>query len=285
MYIMELKIKISADSASDLSLDQIKTNDIEIIPLTIVKDDKPFVDGIDITPYDIFEHVDNGGEICHTTAINAYQFASFFEKASQENDAVIHISIGSKFSSCYQAATLAAEKYDNVYVVDSANLSTGEGLVVMAAVKLRSMGLAAEEIYQNLQQMIPKAEASFILDKLDYMRKGGRCSAVTAFGANLLNIRPSIEVVNGSMQVAVKYRGSYKKCLFNYIQSRLCNRDDIDTSMVFVTYSTIDDDLLREVVELVRSCVDFEQVICTNAGCTVSCHCGPGTVGVLFFRK
>ena len=280
-----MRIKISSDSTCDLNKAYIEENDIGIMPLFVVKDGESFKDGLEITPDVIFAHVNAGGDLCTTSAANVNDYMELFEEYKKEYDAVIHINIGSGFSSCHQNASLAAEEFDNVYVVDSMNLSTGHGLVVVEAVKRVKQGMEAEKIYEELKDLVPRVEASFVLDRLDYMVKGGRCSAVAALGASLLQLKPCIEVVDGKMGVCKKYRGSYEKALGNYVKDRLMNREDIDTERIFVTHT----ETPQEVVESVKKVVDeykvFEIVEETVAGCTVSCHCGPNTLGVLFIRK
>ena len=280
-----MKIKILSDSTCDLSQELIEKYDITIIPLTVVKDGQAFVDRVDITPAEIFAHVAAGGDLCSTTAINMGEYCDWFEKFSSAYDGIIHINIGSGFSSCYQNACLAAEDFDNVRVIDSMNLSTGQGLVVLKACELAKTCTDLDDLKAQLDAYTPKIEASFLLDQLKYMVKGGRCSSAAALGANLLNLKPCIEVKDGKMSVVKKYRGNYAKCLASYVKDRLANRDDLDKTNLFVTRTPIDDDCLAAVKDAVETHADFENTYWTEAGCTVSCHCGPGTLGVLFVRK
>jgi DegV family protein with EDD domain len=208
-----------------------------------------------------------------------------FAKYAAEYDAVIHINIGSGFSSSYQNACLAAEEFDNVRVIDSQNLSTGQGLVVLKACELAETESSLEEIGEILRDYTTKVEASFLLDRLEYMVKGGRCSSAAALGANLLNLKPCIEVKDGKMSVVKKYRGNYSKCLAAYVKDRLANREDLQHHTLFVTRTPVDDTCLAAVEAAVNEHGDFENVYWTKAGCTISCHCGPGTLGVLFVRK
>jgi DegV family protein with EDD domain len=226
-----------------------------------------------------------GGDLCSTTAINIQEYEELFAKYSAEYDAVIHINIGSGFSSCYQNARLAAEEFSNVYVIDSQNLSTGQGHVVLEACRLAKTCDNVPEIVEKLNDFTSRVEASFVLDQLAYMAKGGRCSAVAALGANLLGLKPCIEVKGGKMGVVKKYRGSYAKCLSAYVKDRLADRDDIIRNELFLTYTTVTDDALQAVKDGIQEHGHFESVYETTAGCTVSCHCGPGTLGVLFVRK
>ena len=280
-----MKIKITADSTCDLPKELLEKYNIALIPLTVVKNDQSFKDGVDIHPADIFAHVAAGGALCSTSAGSVGEYADIFEVHAAENDAVIHISLGSGFSSSYQNACLAAEDFDNVYCVDSMNLTTGQGFLVLKAATLAQSGKDVQAILEELNALAPKVEASFLVDKLDYLAKGGRCSSAAALGANLLNLKPCIEVRDGKMTVVKKYRGNYAKCLASYVKERLADREDIDRETLFITQTVISDDCSNAVSEAVAAYGNFANIYTTTAGCTVSCHCGPGTLGVLFVRK
>lgn len=280
-----MNIKIISDSTCDLSQELIAQNDITIIPLTVVKDGKQYRDGVDITPADIFAHVAVGGDLCSTAALNVGEYTEVFSQFTEKYDGIVHINISAEFSSCHQNARLAAAEFDNVRVVDSRNLSTGHGLVVLKAVELAKTCESLDDLEAQLVDFTSKVEASFLLSRLDYMVKGGRCSAVVALGANLLNLKPCIEVKNGKMSVVKKYRGNFDKCLANYVKDRLSCRDDLDKGTLFVTRTTVSDECLAAVENAVAQNNDFANTYWTYAGCTVSCHCGPGTLGVLFVRK
>ena len=280
-----MNIKIISDSTCDLSKELIEKYGISIIPLTVIKDGKNYSDGVDITTADIFAHVAAGGDLCSTAALNIEEYGNVFRQYSSKYDGVIHINISSGFSSCHQNARLAAEEFDNIRVIDSKNLSTGQGLVVLTACELAKTCESLDEIVEKLNEMIPKVEASFLLDRLEYMVKGGRCSSAAALGANLLGLKPCIEVKDGKMSVVKKYRGNYSKCLASYVKDRLADRDDLARKHLFVTRTPVTDDCLNAVKNAVNEYADFENIYWTEAGCTVSCHCGPGTLGVLFIRK
>ena len=280
-----MNIKILSDSTCDLPLEVLEKYNITMVPLTVIKEGKEFKDGVDITPADIFAHVANGGSLCSTAANNIGEYTERFAQYADEYDGIIHVNISSEFSSCYQNACLAAEDFDNVRVIDSRNLSTGQGLVVLKACELAKECDNLDDIAEKLRAFTEKVEASFLLDRLDYMVKGGRCSAAAALGANLLNLKPCIEVKNGKMGVVKKYRGNYAKCLASYVKDRLANRDDLDKGTLFVTRTPITDDCMNAVKDAVDQYSDFETTYWNEAGCTVSCHCGPGTLGVLFARK
>lgn len=279
-----MNIKILSDSTCDLSPAILEQYDITLVPLTVIKNGEAFSDGINITPADIFSHVATGGELCSTTAMNVGEYTEWFEKFADKYDGVLHINIGSGFSSSYQNACLAAEEFDNVRVIDSQNLSTGQGLVVLKACELAKECQSLDELQEKVQAFTPRVEASFLLDQLGYMVKGGRCSSVVALGANLLNLKPCIEVKDGKMSVVKKYRGNYAKSLAAYVKDRLSDRDDLDRNTLFVTRTPVSDDCLDAVKSAVDTYADFKNIYWTQAGCTVSCHCGPGTLGVLFVR-
>ena len=280
-----MRIKILSDSTCDLPKEVLEKYNITMVPLSVIKEGEHFTDGLDITPADIFNHVANGGSLCSTAAINIGEYTDYFSKYASDYDGIIHINLGSDFSSCYQNACLAAEDFENVRVIDSRNLSTGQGLVVIKACELAEICDDLDEIAETLRAYTEKIEASFLLDRLDYMVKGGRCSAAAALGANLLNLKPCIEVKNGKMAVVKKYRGNYAKCLATYVKDRLVNRDDLDKTTLFVTRTPVSDECLAAVREAVSQYNDFKTTYWNEAGCSISCHCGPGTLGVLFVRK
>ena len=280
-----MNIKITSDSTCDLPQEILDKYNITMIPLAVIKDGKQFTDCVDIVPADIFAHVANGGDLCSTAAINIGEYSEYFAKYAKDYDGVIHINLSAEFSSCHQNACLAAEDFDNVRVVDSRNLSTGQGLVVLKACELAKDCQDLDALASELRAFTDKVEASFLLDRLEYMVKGGRCSAAAALGANLLNLKPCIEVKNGKMAVVKKYRGNYAKCLATYVKDRLANRDDIDKGTLFVTRTPVTDECLNAVKDAVDTYNDFTTTYWNQAGCSISCHCGPGTLGVLFVRK
>ncbi len=281
-----MNIKISADSTCDLSPDLIARYDIGISPLYIVRDGESLVDGVDITPDEIYAHVEAGGSMCSTAAVSVYDYVEFFRKELESADAVVHFHISGDMSACYQNACIAAAEVGNVYPVDARNLSTGIGLLVLEAAELARKGeLTAQEIQQRMNQRRELLDVSFVVEQLGYLRKGGRCSSVAALGANMLSLRPCIQVKDGKMGVGKKYRGAYQKCLLQYVKERLEGRDDIDPHRIFITESGgFTPEEVAEVEAAVRGYQPFEEVLHTRAGCTVSSHCGPRTLGILYFR-
>lgn len=278
-------IKVTADSTCDLSAELLGDLDITVVPLHINVGQETFRDGIDITPEDIFHYVEVEGKTCATSAINAYEYECFFKELSENYRAVIHICLGSGFSSCYQNAVLAAQKFPNVYVIDSKNLSSGSGHLVIEAARLAKEGIGPEAIRNALEVLVPRIDASFIIDELDYLHKGGRCSGLQAFGSKVMKIRPCIEVIDGQMKVGKKYRGSFDTSLRRYVRDRLSSDLDIDFSRVFVTHPKCSKETVEMVKDLLREDGRFHEIIETKAGCTISNHCGPNTLGILYMRK
>ncbi len=279
------KIIISSDSTTDLSAELKERYNVKIIPLGITLGTELYRDGVDITPDFIYEHHEKTGELPKTNAANVGEFIDYFSSLKGEDDTVIHFSLSSTMSSTYSNACIAAAEVENVYVIDSKNLSTGGGLLVIAAAEMVKDGKSAEEIVDAINKMADCVDASFVIDSLEYLHKGGRCSALSMLGANLLKLKPCIEVKNGSMGVGKKYRGVYGRVLTEYVAERLVNTDDIDTSRVFVTHAGCDPEIVNSVVEQVKATGIFKEVFLTRAGCTISSHCGANTLGVLFVRK
>ena len=278
-------IKITTDSTCDLPQDLLERYNITVTPLGIIKAGKLYQDGVDIRTGDIAAHVDAGGEITTTNAVNVADYEDLFRRLMEEYDAVIHLNIGMGFSSCHQNARLAAEEVDGVYVVDSANLTVGHGMLVLAAAEAAEAGKSVAEILAMLEEMIPRIETSFVLDRLDYMKKGGRCSAVTALGANLLKLHPCVEVIGGKMAVTKKYRGAIEKVVGDYVRDRLSGRKDLDTHRALLVDTCQDDRLASIARQILQEDGRFGQVVEAKAGCTIFCHSGPGTLGVVFLRK
>ena len=277
-----MKIRITSDSTCDLSAELIAKYNIGILPLYIEKEGEFYRDGLEIVPQDIYDYVGGGHGVCHTAAANVEDYTKFFSENLKEYDAVIHFNISAEMSSCHQNARVAAADFENVYVVDSRNLSTGSGL--LEAAERAADGVAPAEIAKEMEELTGKAEASFVIDTLFYLQKGGRCSALVALGANLLKLKPCIEVKNGAMGVGKKYRGKVDLCFEQYARERLEGRDDLRKHRVFVTHSGCKPETVARVKEIVAG-YGFEEVLETRAGCTISNHCGPNTLGVLFLRK
>ena len=277
-----MSIKITSDSTSDLSPTLLEQYDITVLPLYVTMGEQTCQDGVDARPEDLFAYVERTGSLPTTAAVNVADYHDCFAQFSPRHEAVIHITISSDFSSCYQNACVAAEGFSNVYVVDSRNLSTGHGLVVLEAALAAQRGEQPEAIVAHLNEVAGQVEASFVVDKLDYLVKGGRCSSAAALGANLLKLKPCIEVVDGRMKVGKKYRGNYDKVLLQYVRERLDGRDDLALDRIFVTHTPCRPETVEAVKAEIQTYAPFSEIIETTAGCTISSHCGPNTLGILF---
>lgn len=282
---MSKKVLITRDSTSDLTPEQIEKFNIKTIPLGITLGDKTYRDGVDIDPDFIYKYHAENGILPKTSAANISEMIDFFRPFVEEGYAIVHFTISSKMSSTYQNSLIAAEEFEDVYVIDSANLSTGEGLLVLKAAEMAQAGADAKEIYDTVSALVPYVDASFVIDSLEYLHKGGRCSALAALGANLLKLKPCIQVKDGGMGVCKKYRGKYIQTLCEYVVERLTDYSDIELDRVFVTHAGCDPEVVDEVVSLVKKTAPFKEVVVSRAGCTISSHCGANTLGVLYFRK
>ena len=282
---MQKKVKITSDSTCDLSPELIAKYDIGICPLFITLDDEYHRDGVDITPDDVYAFYDKTGRLAKSAAANIADYTDFWEAEKEGYDELIHFNISSTMSATHNNARMAAEEMDGIYAVASANLSTGSGLLVLKAAELANEGKSAAEIVEAIDNLRSKVDASFVIDSLTYLHKGGRCSTLAALGANVLKLKPCIEVKNGSMGVGKKYRGRFDLVLKDYVADRLANGDDIDLDRVFVTHAGCDEEVVNNVVEMVKETLPFKELLITRAGCTVSAHCGRNTLGVLFIRK
>ncbi len=280
-----MKIKITADSTCDLSAELLQKWDISLMPMHILMGEKSYLDGVTVHPADVFAHVNAGGKMPKSAAANLVEYTEFFAPFAQEYEAVIHISVGSKFSSCCQNARLAAQEFENVYVVDSENICTGQGYLVLRAAKFAADGLPPRNIQMRLQSLAKRVELSFVLDRLDYMAKSGRCSGVLAFGANILGIKPALEVINGELKVVKKYRGSLPICVGKYITERLADREDIEDGLVFVSSCQPKPGCMDAVKAGLQKYGHFRECYETDIGTTIGGYSGPGTIGIVFARK
>ena len=280
-----MKIKITADSTCDLSEEIIKRYNIGIIPVRIIMDNKEYADGVDISIEKLFELVEKTGQLSQTAATNPTTFQEFFDKQLKSDggyDAIIHFDISSKISSLYQNAQIASQEFDNkVFVVDSQSLSTGVGIQMLYACDLVAKGLPADEIYEKIMTRRPAAQASFIIDTLKFLHKGGRCSGLAMFGANLLKIKPIIVLKDGILDVDAKPRGKYKEAVMKYVDYILDKFSNPDKTRCFLTYTTLDNEILKMIYDRIKPI--FKEIHITRAGCTVATHCGPNTVGILYY--
>ena len=281
-----MNVKITSDSTCDLSPELLRQYDVSITPLSVCCGERVGADGTEITPDDIYEYVHAEGKLPQTSAVNVADYMEKFHRWTKQGCCVVHFCISSDFSSTYQNACLAAKEVGNVFVVDSRNLSTGQGLLVLHAAEMAANGYYAQEIWETCSAMAKRVEASFVIDSLDYLYKGGRCSALGAFGGNLLRLKPCIEVRNGKMTPGKKYRGKIEKVMLQYVEDRLQNRTDIDKHRIFITHTKCSPEAVQAVRDKILEIVpDFEEILETTAGATITSHCGPNTLGILFVRK
>lgn len=280
-----MKIKITADSTCDLSEELLKKWDIALMPMHILMGEDSYLDGVTVHPADVFAYVNQGGKMPKSAAANLVEYTEFFAPFAKEYDAVIHISVSSKLSSCFQNARLAAGEFENVCVVDSQNICTGQGYLVLQAAKWAADGLLPRNITMRLQNLAKRVQLSFVLNQLDYMAKSGRCSGVLAFGANILGIKPSLAIIDGELKVVRKYRGSLPICVGKYITDLLDGRDDIDNSMVFISSCQPKPGCMEAIKAGLRKYGKFENIIETDIGTTIGGYSGPGTIGIVFAKK
>lgn len=282
---MNEKVLIASDSTTDLNCELIDKYGIKILPLGVTLGDKVYFDGVDIDPDKIYSYYEEKGALPKTSAVNIFDHRELFKKYTSEGYSIVYFTISSDMSSTYNNAKTAAEEFENVYVVDTRNLSTGGGLLAVTAGEMMLAGKSGKEIAQACSEMVSRVDASFIVDDLEFLYKGGRCSALAAFGANMLQLKPCIVVRNGKMGVAKKYRGKFGVVLEKYIKDRIGDGSDVELDRVFVTHAGCDEEIYLKCVQLVKECAPFKEVHITRAGCTISSHCGRNTLGVLFIRK
>lgn len=279
-----MKIILSADRTCDLTQGLKEQYQIETIPYHISLEGRDYTDSVDITPNDLYEAYWERKALPKTSAVNAYEYRQYFEQWTTQGYAVIHFCLGSALTSSYQNCCVAASELSNVYVVDSCNLSTATGLQIMDCREMIAEGMDAADIYEYFSHNQQKYHASFVVDTYEFLKAGGRCSALAAFGANLLNIKVSIEVDNtcGSMGVGKKYRGKQERVLQQYVKDKLSQYPDIIKDKIMITHSGVDEHIVELVKQTIKETMKFDHIYVTTASCTISCHCGPGTLGILF---
>ena len=278
-----MKIVISAESTIDLPKNMLKENDIHIIPFQVLIGDQEYKDG-DITSKEIFENVKVNKVLPKTSAINENDYAEYFKNLLQTYDAVLHISLSSKISSSFSHAKKASQSLKNVFVVDSKSLSTGIALLALFAVNEVKKGISAQEVYKLTLNQVKNVQASFIIDKLDYLHKGGRCSTLSLLGANILKIHPQIQLEDGTLKVHKKYRGKLEKVVFDYCDGVIKEYNNPNLDVAFVTYTTA----TTEMVEIAKTALKnrgFKTIYETTAGATISSHCGENTLGILYLNE
>ena len=277
-----MKIAISAESTVDLTEEILSEYDVKTVPFTVILGEKAAYDG-EITSEEIIEYVLNTKKLPKTCAVNEEQFKEHFGRLLKEYDAVVHFSLSQKLSSAYLNAQSAAKNFKNVFVIDTASLSTGIALLCIYGRKLADEGCTAVEIYEKCLKRVPFVQASFELKRVDYLYKGGRCGMLSLLGANLLRIRPQILVKNGKMVSGRKYRGKYEHVVKSYCADVLEEFDNPDLSVAFVTYTTASKEIVDFAVNLLKE-RGFEKVYVTRAGGTITSHCGEDCLGILYIN-
>ena len=281
-----MKIKILADSTADLTKEICEKFDIEQLPLNITLGDNVYVDGITINPEMIYDFVKETNQLPKTSAINQLTYEETYQKIFDAGyEGIVHFTISSEMSTCYNNAVNASQQFKNIAVVDSRTLSTGIALLAMYASELAQKGeLTPAEIAQKVEKRIPFDQTSFVVDKLNYLHKGGRCSAVALLGANILHIKPSIKVENGKMGVDKKYFGNLDKAIMKYVQDTLQKYNKPDNTRVFITHTKIDSKIVDAVKDYLKNNTKFKEIWETTAGSTVTSHCGSHTLGILYLN-
>lgn len=280
-----MKVKICADSTCDLSKELIERYGVGVMPLHVALGNDDRLDGVTISPDDIYSYYASEKKLPRSGARSSEEYKEFFKSFLNEGyDAVVHFDISSDMSGSYDNACVAASELNNVYVVDSRNLSTGTGLLVLDACDQAALGVDAEQIAERSLSRAKDVRASFIIDKLEFLYKGGRCSSLAYLGANLLHINPIIEVKDGRMGIASKPMGRYFRCIEKYSDWVKSSCTSPDKTRCFVTHTKMDAGLAEKVIEIVKSWNIFDEILETTAGCTITTHCGANTIGILFIN-
>lgn len=281
-------IAITTDSTCDLPQRFIDENDITVVPLTVLLGDTVYRDGVDIKPDDVYSFVEKTGKLPKTSAVTPAEYFEVFKQLTDEGKKVVHIGFSSGLSSSFQNACVAASEFDNVFCVDSKTLCTAQGLLVLKACDFRAKGLDAKKIADRVTKLVPKVSATFVLDGLEYLHKGGRCSSVARFGANVLGIKPSIAVDNqtGKLEVSKKYRGKIELVYKQYIADRMNEIKRIQPDRVVIAESGgVSPQTIAFAKGVIEGKDKFNQVIVADAGCTISSHCGPKTFAIFYIKK
>lgn len=280
------KVLITSDSTTDLTQELIDRFNIKINPLGItLGDDKIYTDGVDIDPEFIYAHYEKTGILPKTSATNIAECYDFFKKYTDEGYAIVHYTLSSSMSSTYQNSCLAAEEFEDVYVVDTANVSNGGGILVVKAGEMMEKGASALEIYNYTTSLVPYVDTTFVIDSLEFLHKGGRCSSLAAFGANVLGLKPCIILRDGTMTVGKKYRGKFNVVLKKYINDILVDGSDIDMDHIFLVNAGCDPKIVDACEAQIRELIPVKNLHRTMTGCTIASHCGRNTVGVIFLRN
>ena len=282
---MSFQFKISSDSTCDLLQEQVEKEQINIYALTIILGGKQYRDNVDITIDKVLDFVDKGGDLPKTSAVSVEEYTEYFQRLTADGSELIHFNISAKDSSCYEHAVAAAKKVKGVYVVDSMQLSSGQGLLIMKACDFRAQGLSAKEVFDKIEAIKLKSKTSFVVDRLDYLHKGGRCSLMQLLGSKILKLHPHISMVDGALMVKKKYSGNMVRSIKQYVSDLAEEYTSYDRTRVFITHCNADPEIVAAAREKVEELFDFDEIIETHAGTTIGSHCGKNTLGVLFIEE
>lgn len=283
---MQKKVVVTADRACDLNAELLKEYDIKLMPFYININERSYIGDEEIKPKDILHAFKNTGSLAKTAAMGINEYVNFFKTTIDQGIDMVHIAVGSKLSCAYQNCMAAkAEIGERLKVIDSKSISTGMGLIVLEAAQRAKEGLPASRIVSEVENLTQEVRASFIIDNLKFLSAGGRCSAIKAFGANLLSIKPSVLIKDGTMVIGEKYRGNWAKCVLQYARDTLNAYKDIKTPKAFITHSGTSKDVVESLEKYVKNTKIFKEVIVTKTESATSCHCGPNTIGLLFLAR
>ncbi len=280
------KIKLISDSTCDLTPEQVKTMDIEIVPAEIILGTETHTDGVDIVPKDVLDFYDRTGMLPKTSAINSERYKQVFSRYLAQGYKIIHFDISSKASAMHVNAKAAAQELGgDIYVVDSKSLSSGQGLLIMKTYDMMQEGKTYEEICEALKVLPDKVQTSFVVDTLEFLHKGGRCSLAALMGAKLLKLHPYVAMFDGQLKAKKKYAGNMPRCLNSYIRDLASEYTSYDRTRCFITHTLADQELVDQVINLTKELFSFDEVLESVAGCTVTSHCGYNTIGLLFITE
>ncbi len=280
-----MKILITTDSACDLPAEILENINVKTSPLNVIIDGKTYKDVLEIGPFEMFDTVERLNKTATTSGVSEYDYSQLFNQLHQEGYEIIQICTSSEVSVSYQNALLASQNIPNVHVIDSKNVSGGTALLVMHAADLLAEGLGADEIVKKLNESKENIETSCVLDTISYVRRGGRISAVAAMGAEVLKLKPCVDVIEGKLKVGKKYRGKLASVIQSYIKDKLSGRTDIDLKRLVIANTLFDKSIIESAKESIRSIVPFMEILAIDAGCAISCHAGPNAFGLMYFRK
>lgn len=282
---MAKPVIISADSTCDLPLELVERFDIRIIPLTVLLGEDSYFDDNNFNPDKIYEYYKSSGTLPKTSAPSVQQFIDFFAPMTEAGYEVVHLDISSELSATFSSGRIAASEFEGIYNVDSRSLSVGISLLLLEAVKCRDEGMSAAEIAAHLEALVPKVETSFVIDTLEFLWKGGRCSGVAALGANMLKLRPAIQMKDGKLDVYKKYRGNMMNVYKQYARETLSDKEIYGENIFIVDSGEVSAEAVDAVKAVIEELAPGHNILSNRAGSTISSHCGPGTLGVIFIRK